>query len=156
MRKEPILERFLRNIEISLNGCWDWSGSLGTGGYALLWDGQKLVRAHRFSYSFYYNATIPVDKQIDHLCRNHKCVNPDHLELVTGKENKLRGISFSAINAKVTHCLNGHPYDENNTHYKPNGGRECRTCMREYQRVWRLTHTRKEVNGRRKWMPITL
>ncbi len=34
-----------------------------------------------------------------------------------------------------THCKNGHPFDEANTHYRPNGRRQCRACFRERARA---------------------
>jgi hypothetical protein len=65
---------------------------------------------------------------IDHLCRVRHCVNPDHLEAVTCRENLLRGETLQAANVAKTECPQGHPYDEENTYVYPNGRRDCRTC----------------------------
>lgn len=60
----------------------------------------KMVHAHRFSYEV-VKGKIPDGLVIDHLCRNSKCVNPDHLEPVTQKENIIRGNLCSKIRCKV-------------------------------------------------------
>ncbi len=56
------------------------------------------------------------------------CINPEHLEAVTQKENILRGIGAPAVNARKTHCPRGHPFDGDNLYVKPNGDRQCRIC----------------------------
>ena len=61
---------------------------------------------------------------------------PDHLEPVTMKENLLRGRGIGAINIQKTHCLQGHPFNESNTHVRFNGHRVCRTCAKERKRKY--------------------
>jgi hypothetical protein len=80
---------------------------------------------------------VPDGLELDHLCRNPGCVNPDHLEPVTHKENMLRGFNPSATNARKTHCHKGHFFDAENTYIATTGARRCRTCLRELQRNWR-------------------
>lgn len=74
---------------------------------------------------------IPDGMQLDHLCRQRACWNPDHLEPVSPRENVLRGVGITAMNAKKTHCPQGHPYDDANTGITSTGKRRCRACGRE-------------------------
>lgn len=89
-----------------------------------------MITAHRFAYSAFVEV-IPSDMVVDHLCRNHACVNPDHLEPVSQRTNLMRGESPSAIAAVATHCPQGHPYDATNTYVNPTSGhRSCKDCRR--------------------------
>ena len=78
--------RFIDSISPQPNDCWDWTGTIGSGGYAGFVGN---MMAHRWSYQF-FNGPIPAGLDVDHICRNRKCVNPDHLEPVTRSENMLR------------------------------------------------------------------
>lgn len=108
------------------NGCWEWQGT-SCKGYGYFCINGKNWRAHRYSYE-YYVGKIPEGLSIDHLCRNRACVNPEHLEPVTSKENTLRGIGLTAQNARKTHCYNGHLLDENNVAIRRNQ-RICKPCQ---------------------------
>ena len=81
---------------------------------------------------------IPDGKELDHLCRNRKCVNPKHLESVTHRENILRGETIMAENARKTHCWRGHPLSGKNLKLKPNGHRQCRACAAMRSRGYKL------------------
>jgi len=111
--------------------CWIFGGSKDRNGYGRTTINAKMVNTHRVVYELVCGH-IPDGLSLDHLCRTPSCVNPKHLEPVTHKENVLRGSGPTAINAKKTHCINGHLFDEKNTYIRPkSGGRQCRNCHNE-------------------------
>lgn len=118
------------------SGCWLWTAGTDPKGYGDFWSGTNSIRAHRFAYEL-YKGPIPDGLVLDHLCRVPCCVNPDHLEAVTHRENILRGIGPSAHNAKKTHCIYGHPFTEDNTsiwNTKLGPARRCKECDRQSAR----------------------
>lgn len=112
-----------------------------------------MLSSHRFSYELLKDK-IPKGLQIDHLCRNRKCVNSDHLETVTQRENSRRG-NVGLFQRNITHCPQGHEYDEKNTvivickngNYK----RRCRTCAKISYKKWKLTNPEKYKKSWKKY-----
>lgn len=136
-RKDPTLsiyqcdaDRVTLNVAVDeASGCWNWRLTIGRHGYGQMGVRRRTFLAHRFSYEALVGP-IPSGMQLDHLCRNRPCVNPDHLEPVTPQVNIHRSpIAPGAINARKTHCPKGHGYTPSNTYYQRNGGRLCRTCQ---------------------------
>ena len=129
---EQVLALILQRSEPAPSGCRIWQGSLTNSGYGrLTWvhAGRKEVGAHRVAYVATYGP-VPDGLHIDHLCRVRACVNPDHMEPVTPRENIMRSpIALGAINASKKSCPWGHPYSEANTITPKHGGRVCRTCQ---------------------------
>lgn len=120
-------ERFWAKVQ-KTETCWLWIGSLTLNGYGQLWLHGRRVMVHRLSYTWLVGP-IPEGKQLDHLCRVRNCVRPSHLEPVTNRENCMRGESFAAVNARKTHCSEGHPLVEGNLYWTGRGGRgTCKTC----------------------------
>lgn len=78
--------RFFRKFEKCKNGCWEWNAGNFSDGYGCFAYKQKAFRAHTFSYRIHYGL-IKEGKQVNHLCNNKKCVNPEHLESGTQYEN---------------------------------------------------------------------
>ena len=107
--------------------CIVWTGHILRNGYGTAWDVDlhKTVLAHRLAYQRTVGP-IPDGLTIDHLCRNRACVNPDHMEPVSNRENQLRGESFSAVNARKVECIHGH----NRWAVLPSGKRCCTECTR--------------------------
>lgn len=116
----PEEERFWACVVRQDDGCWAWTGAFNRG-YGTFWTGTKREGAHRTSWRLAGRALIP-GLVIDHLCRNKGCVNPDHLEQVTNRENTIRGALL------ITHCPSGHPYSGENLITRANGQRRCRAC----------------------------
>ena len=121
-------EWLMTRAEPQPNGCITWLGRLDEKGYGRVYMEGTNRKVHRVSYEA-TKGEIPVDLELDHLCRNRACLNPDHLEAVTHQENTRRAAAY------ITHCPQGHEYTEANTVMKrPNPGfpkaRRCRTCRK--------------------------
>ena len=119
-----------------MSGCWIWTSALSYEGYGRCKIDGKTLCAHRVSYEM-LKGEIPDGLQLDHLCRNRCCINPDHLDPVTVKENYERGIAPVEINRKKreqTECKRGHPLHGDNIRIGNGGRRICRACNKLYMR----------------------
>lgn len=115
------------------DGCWIFNGSQQKDGYGSCnRNGQTL--AHRAYYSILKGPLI-AGMELDHLCKNRNCVNPDHLEQVSHAENISRGnYKINHRNRRKTHCKRGHAFNDENTSYKIEKGyvrRQCIACRRQ-------------------------
>ncbi len=133
---DQVIAAFWRRVRKS-SGCWRWNGALrgrdNAYGYFVV-QGRR-VSAHRFAYTL-ERGPIARGMTLDHLCRNTRCVRPDHLEQVTMAENILRGVGATAQNARKRSCIHGHPLSGRNLYVNPNGFRECRECKRSRNLAW--------------------
>jgi hypothetical protein len=78
-------------VERMTSGCWVWTRAVAPNGYGYVRVQGSLQLAHRVFYEREHGP-ISDDLHLDHLCRNQRCVNPDHLEPVTCRENVRRGV----------------------------------------------------------------
>lgn len=137
-----LFDRLMTHVKINQKtGCWEWQASTRNG-YARAHVGGRQpgahnISVHRFMYE-HLRGPIPDGLKIDHLCRVLHCVNPTHLEVVTQRENIMRGVGEASIHAKKTHCENGHPLSGDNLaggkFIESRGWRICKTCKRRYGR----------------------
>lgn len=129
-----MLDKILERSEPDTNGgCWLWTGKMsGQDGYGVFYNPQigKSEGAHRVSYKAAVGP-IPEGLVIDHKCRVRACVNPDHLRVVTNKENVLCGEGVTARNAKKVECDRGHPLSGPNLYRTRKGERSCRRCRND-------------------------
>ncbi len=125
---QPVSERG-RTMYGLTGDCQVWTGSKNKMGYGRMYvrvPGQKrkgsVVQVHRLAYELANGEGSALNLTIDHLCGVPLCCNPRHLETVTIGENLRRAAMV------ILACPQGHPYDDENTDYSPDGHRRCRQC----------------------------
>jgi hypothetical protein len=129
-----IPDRILNRIEPG--DCWQWLGRVGRDGYGQVWLAGRTRVAHRAIYELLVR-DLGREEQLDHLCRNRSCVNPDHLEVVSCRTNILRGFGAPARAARRPPCRFGHAYQQ-----APRGDRRvCRECGKRWSRQYRQRRT---------------
>lgn len=142
------MEDFPQQIadKIEVTGfCWLWTGATDRGYPRVSYGGRSAARAHRVVYELLVGK-IPEGRYLDHLCRVRHCVNPDHLEPVTARENTMRSpIAPAYLNSLKTHCPRGHEYAGSNVGVMKEGSRYCRECKRARERDWYRRRTHAEA-----------
>lgn len=128
---DRVKERVLTRIRHADNGCIETTYSTGSHGYGQIgWtEGGRchMKLTHRVAWTI-ANGEIPPGMTIDHLCRNRKCLNVEHLRLLTNAENA----SDNGFRSR-THCPAGHEYAGLNLYVTPKGERRCRACAKEHK-----------------------
>lgn len=130
-----------RGSIITAEGCCMWMGHVSTGGYGSTKFRGRSISAHLLSYNVSIGPVLG-GLELDHLCRNRRCWNPDHLEPVTHLVNVRRGLM--GRQREKTHCIHGHLLNGENLLIRSNGTRACKTCrltrLRAYNRQQYLKH----------------
>lgn len=130
------------------NGCIEVRGFHNEDGYAQLSHRSLGVFAHRV-VTILKKGPIPPNKMACHDCGNHGCVNEDHLYIGTMKQNARDTVNHGRhLEANKTHCIHGHPFDEENTRICKKGKRHCKTCEKRSQnrpeyRQWQREYQKK-------------
>lgn len=134
--------------DISPTGCWEWNRALDRRGYGEVHSEGRTQRAHRVVYRALVG-NLPDDLTIDHLCRNPRCVNPDHLEPVTLEENTHRqGEYYRSVREPYTanpgawyqlggYCRRGHLLTAETLRVQSNGYNRCHPCKIESLKAWK-------------------
>lgn len=120
-----------------LSGCRTWTGRTDKDGYPRYYDGARyasqlepLVYVRRWLME-QEGATLAIGVIIEDICGNILCVSSEHLKAATVTTARNTN---AAKNARKTTCVNGHPFNDENTYTTPDGRRKCRRCTADAQR----------------------
>jgi len=135
------------SVRQHLGQCWEWTGAKSSAGYGQIRIDGVCYYAHRYVFTM-SAIEIPIGMQVDHLCRNKSCCNPQHLEVVTAKVNIRR-----AFDDTRKCCPRGHEYTEENTKWISGGRyRRCIICSRAKRT---RTYTPEQLEKKRARSRIT-
>ena len=125
----PVLMKIKAMVELDeATGCRLWTGGVNAKGYGRVSIKKRSLYVHRITFAI-RNGEIPAGMVLDHLCRNPRCCNPDHLEVVSQRTNALRGNSPVATAVRSNRCCRGHEFTPENTYTAAKTGyRQCKTC----------------------------
>ena len=139
----PPIERFWDKVE-KTETCWLWTGWTDHKGYGVIAAGDchsngSTVQAHIVSWEA-ENGPVPEGLMLDHLCEEHPCVRPSHLEPVTNSVNLMR--AYSVWCKKKLHRMD----DPSNVHETETHGRVCKKCSAARGRAYYWRQKAKRMN----------
>lgn len=148
----------LRHVVKLQNGCWEWKGAKDRNGYGIVCrkvDGKpRTMVAHKASF-LAFRGPVPDECELHHTCKRRSCVNPQHVEPVTREKHLMLDESCIGVNARKTHCPNGHPLVEGNLVLVQlrRKRRECLTChkARKAESYKRNAERLREKTRERYW-----
>lgn len=142
--------RFWAKVRVGIFGCWVWEAYRDRKGYAWGKTDSQAGLVHRWSWACLIGP-IPDGLTIDHLCRNHSCVWPAHLEPVTLRVNIQRG---HAARAPLVSCKRGHRFIEGGytvfVSLDGSSRRQCNQCAHLTQARFRKAHANDPEFRRRR------
>ncbi len=126
--REHLSHRFFTKVEFT-PWCWEWSAYRNPTGYGI-WnvEGAPSILAHRTSVWLFHGHLDP-DLDVDHLCKNRGCVNPEHLVQIDPIVHRYQ-------DRWQTSCKRGHDLTAPNARRRT-GKRRCRRCANEDNRRYR-------------------
>lgn len=137
---ESVMRRIWAKTTITPTGCIEWTGAKSANGYGRVGFGGKSGTAvvHRLVLVWALGRDLPPG-DVDHLCRNRACIRPDHLDVVTRRENIKRGIATGSDTIRLADlsgiCSRGHDMTAPDAwRNKGKGNRMCRLCDNENAR----------------------
>ena len=132
--RQNTLDNVHKRIQVDpVTGCHNWTGTQVGNGYGQVKIAGNSRLVHRFIWEAVHGP-VPESLELDHICRNRACCNPEHLRVVTARENVLASDNLCAQNARKLVCPRcGGPYDIH-TRYDGREERVCRPCNAAYYR----------------------
>ena len=119
-----IVDRFVKNL-VSFGDCILWKGGLNNSGYGFIHGRTITISVHRFAYELATGIELPDNLEPDHKCKRKNCVQIEHLEIKTHRQN---------CRDNWTHCKRGHELTLNNILIeKKTGKRRCKICTQAKQ-----------------------
>lgn len=144
------IARLMQRSRPGLNGCIEVEGFHNADGYANAFHRSLGVFPHRIIMILIYGPIAP-GMMACHDCGNHGCVNPDHLYIGTMKQNARDTVNHGRhLEANKTHCIHGHPFDEQNTRVCKRGKRHCKACEKLVAKKPSVVAWRREYQAKRR------
>lgn len=140
--KKAIEAKLLSRRRINENNCWIFTKGLDENGYGILQIEFHSYRVHRLAAYIWLDYDIELSPQLvlhKMECHNPSCFNPEHLYIGSAQENIQDSIRAGTHNTVTrllkTHCKWGHEYTSENTYTDKRGGRRCKQCHNEKEKV---------------------